>query len=324
MFSTAEYCDMILLYGENRGNTLRTQELYKERFPDRRLPALRTISDCVQRFRDNGNVRPTFEGRGAQHQRFEFEEQAMQLLEDNPTLSSRNIAREIGTSHMTVHRILQSNRLYPYHVQKVQQLDHNDFIARLQFCQWFRVQEARDPTFGEKIMFTDECCFTRDVNVWAGIMGNRIIGPFVLPPRLNQNLYREFLEDTIPEVLEDMDLATRRIMWFMHDGAPPYVTVNVRNYLNLYFPNRWLGRHGPIAWPPRSPDMNPVDYFFWGFMKNIVYATPLDTLEELQQKIIDAANEIRNGNYLHEVQNNLRRRTRACMLVNGGHFEHLL
>jgi len=29
----------------------------------------------------------------------------------------------------------------------------------------------------------------------------------------------------------------------------------VRMFLNQRFPNRWIGRGGPVLWPPRSPDL---------------------------------------------------------------------
>jgi hypothetical protein len=33
--------------------------------------------------------------------------------------------------------------------------------------------------------------------------------------------------------------------------------------LDVKFPGRWIGRGGPIAWPPRSPDLTPLDIFFF-------------------------------------------------------------
>jgi len=32
-----------------------------------------------------------------------------------------------------------------------------------------------------------------------------------------------------------------------------------RQYLNDHFPGKWIGRNGPVEWPPRSPDLNPID-----------------------------------------------------------------
>ena len=38
----------------------------------------------------------------------------------------------------------------------------------------------------------------------------------------------------------------------------------VRDWLNDHFPQRWLGRAGPIEWPARSPDLTPCDFFLVG------------------------------------------------------------
>jgi hypothetical protein len=35
--------------------------------------------------------------------------------------------------------------------------------------------------------------------------------------------------------------------------------------LDVNFPNCWIGRQGPIAWPPRFPDFTPLAFFFSPF-----------------------------------------------------------
>jgi hypothetical protein len=62
--------------------------------------------------------------------------------------------------------------------------------------------------------------------------------------------------------------------------------------MDISFPNRWIGRAGPILWPPRSPDLNPCDFFVWGHMKQLVYVSPVNTIEELQLQVQNAAQEI--------------------------------
>ena len=49
-------------------------------------------------------------------------------------------------------------------------------------------------------------------------------------------------------------------------------------HLNDTFGNRWIGRGGPIAWIPRSPD--PTLFHFWGYMKTLVYQTTVDTQQD--------------------------------------------
>ena len=50
-------------------------------------------------------------------------------------------------------------------------------------------------------------------------------------------------------------------LFFQQDGAPPHYALRVRSYLNEVFPQRWFGRRGSIEWPPRSPDLTPMDFF---------------------------------------------------------------
>ena len=70
------------------------------------------------------------------------------------------------------------------------------------------------------------------------------------------------------------------------DGAPPHWGLKVRQFLNDTFPYRWIGRDGPIPRPPRSPDITPLDFFLWGYVKDIVYRTKVRDVSDLQQRII--------------------------------------
>jgi hypothetical protein len=63
------------------------------------------------------------------------------------------------------------------------------------------------------------------INLWAGLVGNYVIGPFELPHRLNGNGYYEFLTRDLPGLLEEVPQQLRRDIWFMHDAAPPHFSV---------------------------------------------------------------------------------------------------
>ena len=78
-------------------------------------------------------------------------------------------------------------------------------------------------------------------------------------------------------------------------------------------------------WPPRSPNLTPLDFCLWGWMKSEVYRKKLDTRDELLVNIMDVIACIK------ERQDALRRTTRhvltrvaKCIDVDGGIFEHLL
>ncbi|PSN32148.1 hypothetical protein C0J52_23854, partial [Blattella germanica] len=91
------------------------------------------------------------------------------------------------------------------------------------------------------------------------------------------------------------------------------------------FPDRWIGRGGPIPWPARSPDLNPLDYFLWGYLKSLVFETPVETDMELIARVVAACDVIRNtpGIFVR-VRQNLVRRCQACIEVGGRPFEQLL
>ncbi|GBM82857.1 hypothetical protein AVEN_274096-1 [Araneus ventricosus] len=46
-----------------------------------------------------------------------------------------------------------------------------------------------------------------------------------------------------------------------------------------------IGRDGPTPWPPRPQDISPLDFFFWGYIKDRVFATPIADVEELKARI---------------------------------------
>jgi hypothetical protein len=46
----------------------------------------------------------------------------------------------------------------------------------------------------------------------------------------------------------------------------------------------------PTTWPPHSPDIIPLDFIFWAYIKDAMYMPPMaTTLPELAEKITAAA-----------------------------------
>lgn len=221
-------------------------------------------------------------------------------------------------------------------------------------CTMVCTTDCLDPLFPAEVLYTDEALFTREgcsnihnshvwahvnprstrprahqqrfgVNVWAGILGDRLIGPYILPFRLNGRTYRYFLEHVLPELLEDVSLNVRQRMYFQHDGAPAHFSIAVRNHLRATFGNRWIGRGGPVAWPPRSPDLTCLDFFLWGHMKQLVYETVVETEEDLVARITVAADAIADMPGIFErTRQSMVRRCTACIQANGRAFEQFL
>lgn len=347
--------DMIFIYGKANGNGHLASRLYQESFPDRQQPYHSTFAAVYLRLGETGTLFPSTRDRGVQRQvRIpDLEENIIQRVEENPGVSTRQLGAILNVGHMTVWRVLHEQLLYPYHLQRVQALGPADFPVRLQFCRWL-YQEINNPFFLQSVLFTDEASFSRDgvvnfhnnhqwtyenphtthqgrhqqqfkINVWVGIVADCLIGPCVLPDRLNGDAYRAFLENNLPELLQDLPLAVRGNLWFMHDGAPPHFQLHVRQFLDETYGRQWIGRGGPVSWPPRSPDLNPIDFYVWGHLKTLVYERPIDTRDDLLRRIIDACETIRNTYGIFErVRQSMTRRVDACIRENGRHIEHLL
>ncbi|GFT76601.1 uncharacterized protein TNCV_3678361 [Trichonephila clavipes] len=78
----------------------------------------------------------------------------------------------------------------------------------------------------------------------------------------------------------------------MHDVAQAHFWIALRNHLCATCPETHDGRGGPVAWPPYSPDLSSLNFFFWGHMKSLVYETPVATVEDLTSRIVVASTDI--------------------------------
>jgi hypothetical protein len=104
----------------------------------------------------------------------------------------------------------------------------------------------------------------------------------------------------------------------MHDGAPAYFSRAVRDVLSNVYHDRGIGRGGPAPWPPRSPDLNPMDIYLWGHLKTLVYATPVDNEEALHHHIVDACQTICNYLAIFErMRPSIMRRVEGCTESHG-------
>ena len=113
----------------------------------------------------------------------------------------------------------------------------------------------------------------------TGILGNTLIGPFIIEDRMRGEDYLNFVADVVMLTFDDMPLQSRWHLWYQLGGAPAHFTLLVCEWLDHHFPARWIGRGGPVVWPARSPDLTPLNYFLWGCMKEKVYETEIASRE---------------------------------------------
>ena len=108
----------------------------------------------------------------------------------------------------------------------------------------------------------------------------------------------------------------------MQDEAPPHYLAIVRQFLDVAFPNSWIGRECPIAWPSQSPDLTPMDFSVWGIVRDIVYqVVPLD-INDLNKTRIRIAFETFTPDLCERICKNVEDRCGACIVAGGHQFEH--
>lgn len=252
-----------------------------------------------------------------------------------------------------MHRVFKKEKFKCYKFHVAQKLFPGDNLRRIEWCNWLFNKIQENPDFLGNIIWTDECTFTScglfnrnnehiwsrenprefreirrqgrfSVNVWAGIKGDTIIGPHFFENTLNAERYLNFLQTNFQNFVDEkIPLAELETLWFQHDGAPPHNGINVCEFLNHEFPDRWIGNRGVVRWPARSPDLTPPDYFLWGTLKNRVYKTEIQDIEQLKDRIHAAFRSIRRRDLRRTIEN-MKKRIGNCIAQNGGLFEHLM
>lgn len=107
---------------------------------------------------------------------------------------------------------------------------------------------------------------------------------------------------------------------FQQDGAPPHWSLHVRRALDDTFPGRWIGRDGPTDWPPRSPDITPLDFFLWSYVKDTVYANTVREFQDLRARIVETLRTI-PPDMLQRILRELEYRLDILRVTKGAHVE---
>ncbi|OXU17613.1 hypothetical protein TSAR_007725 [Trichomalopsis sarcophagae] len=119
-----------------------------------------------------------------------------------------------------------------------------------------------------------------NINVWCGRINGNLIGPY----------------------------------FFEGCGCNKMELNHSTEILNDRFPNRSIGRGGPIAWPPRSPGLIPLDFYLWGYHKNTVYREKLTTAYDMRMRIQNACANIPR-NVLIRTVGHFQQRLQLCLQV---------
>jgi hypothetical protein len=136
--------------------------------------------------------------------------------------------------------------------------------------------------------------------------------------KINGANYRDVLlgEHLLPAIKE---LSGNEFFIFQQDSAPAHRARETVDLLSRETPEFI----SPTLWPPNSPDLNPLDYKIWSVLQERVYQTRIRDVDHLKQRIVEEWNRFDQG-IVDNAINEWRKRLRACIRANGGHFEHQL
>lgn len=265
-----------------------------------------------------------------------------QKLEHSPRRSTRRVSKELKLSQTSVWRILRRElKKFAYKIQLKQAQTPKNRQERVDFSNKMSDHMEADPEFLKSIIFSDEAHFhlnghvnrqncrfwasenprasvespnsREKVTVWMGIGYPGTYGPYFFEDSatgkattINTANYMDMLKQKFIPILK-----RNRVFdscWFMQDGAPPHCSKDSLAWLETQFGSRIISRRSEFAWPPYSPDLNPCDFYLWGYLKSKVYSDPVPkTIEQLKENIIREVRKIKRSSIKAAIDNSLPR-----------------
>ena len=199
-----------------------------------------------------------------------------------------------------VAEMLHENKIHSFKVGRVQNILDGDFENRLKFCRWYKRWNS---TRNKVIWWSDECTFslvpqinTQNRRYWSSekldivecVRNSHVVVKMWVAISSEGNILYEFQEgiqtaDSYLEVLKRqlplMDLKTN---FFQQDGASIHTANKEVKYLKSNYHHHWIGKKsGEKEWPPRSPDLSPLDFFFWSYVQSTLLNYNLKTKDDL-------------------------------------------
>src|SRR6476469_1103300 len=268
--------------------------------------------------------------------------------------SLNEIAREIKVSRSTVRNIVHNDlNLKCLKKKRAQQLTEANQLTRLvRAKQLLRYYPQRKVHF---IWFTDEklftvaspknaqndrlyvpagtqkkqvsaarllqirSTFTKSVMVSVGVSSLGATELIFIDPgvKINGSYYRNVLLSQ--QLLPAIRALSNEFFIFQQDSAAAHRAHDTIEMLRLNTP----AFIPPTFWPTNSTDHNPVDSKIWGVLQKRVYKTRNRDVEHLKERLVEEwasfDQKIIDGSI-----NQWRKRLRACVSADGGHFEHTI
>ncbi|CAF1183602.1 unnamed protein product [Rotaria magnacalcarata] len=209
-------------------------------------------------------------------------------LEHWKPVSSRKVARELGISRTSAQRILKNDLgLRAYKIQNEPLLTNEHKEKRMKLANWIRTNFRKENTM--KTLFSDEMFdidgiynsqndriwavnrlaadtnggirqkrkFPQKVMVWLAVC-SKGVSPLVIFEDGTVD-HDRYIKEVLPVALMFGHDTFGADWTFRQDGAKAHIHAKSQEWCEKHFPCFIDKDH----WPPRSPDLNPLDYCIW-------------------------------------------------------------
>lgn len=345
--------EIVELFYMNSRSPSATLRAYKTKHKLIRNPFdVRSVSRLMEKFESTGSVHdcPKTGRPSLVEDRKERVAEALQELKGEHEFGvacSTHVATATGIPQTSVWRILRQRlNLYPYRLQTTQALTSDDKVRRMEFANFV----LNDTTILDNVFWSDEAYFSLSghvhrhnciiwgserpmatfpvtyqspkILVWFGFSNTYRVTPFFFDGTMDGDDYKTMLETHVFPQLQRLGKTNQVV--FQHDGAPPHFARVTTNFLKSVLPeNRIIARGFPTRWPPRSPDLTPLDYYFWGVVKSRVYFNfRPQTIDELTNRITEVIRDVDQDELQRAIQN-LLPRLECIINSDGGAIENI-
>ena len=141
---------------------------------------------------------------------------------------------------------------------------------------------AKETNFRKRLWYPPAVITRRGVSQPFFIGGNGI--------KVNETSYPKHIRDNLIPAVEAM--YPNKDFTFVQDSAPSHRANQVQNFLKQKLKSRFVKN---TDWPPKSPDCNPLDYYFWDRIQENVYdgryCHLFAKIDELKRRICDVWDE---------------------------------
>lgn len=353
---------MIEAYFKANDSYTRARRRFCNHFGIRRIadaPSANLVKSWVQRFRETSsaiNKKPPGKERTVRTP--DNVARVRRAVNENPRRSVRKHAQMLNMSSSSVYRILTKDmKFHPFKIQMTQYIKETDYAKRKTFAETM-INNFWNAGGLEEVLFSDEANFHLDgyvnkhnarywsannprqkhskqlhskkVTVWCAMSASGIIGPYFFEDArgrtvtVNAQRYRAMLNNFLRPALRRLPGYNANTVWFQQDGATAHTAELTLQALTQLFPGTLISMGGDILYPPRSPDLSPLDFFLWGYLKSVVYADPPPAnTQALKDRIEVSINNIPAA-MCQRVYDSLRSRLEECYQRDGQHLDGII